>query len=92
MGLKCDLLNLVESFLFGRQRSVATKAGMPQGSVLGPFFSIYINDLSDNVDPNVQLFVNDTSMFFVVNDPLTTSVKILFQIFQNKLKTLFHIR
>ena len=76
MDLKCDLLNLIEYFLFGRQRRVATKAGMLQGSVLGPFFSIYINDLSDNLDPNVPLFVNDTSMFFVVNEPLTTSVKL----------------
>ena len=76
MDLKCDLLNLIEYFLFGRQRRVATKAGMPQGSVLGPFFSIYINDLSDNLDPNVPLFVNDTSMFFVVNEPLTTSIKL----------------
>ena len=38
MGLKCKLLNLIECFLFGRQRSVVTKDGMPQGSVLGPFF------------------------------------------------------
>ena len=84
MGAKGDLLALIESFLFKRQQTVVLngqesewlriKAGVPQGSILGPlFFYIYINDLSDNLESNVKLFADDTSMFSVVSDPINTS-------------------
>ena len=39
-------------------------------------FSIYINDLSDNLEPNVKLFADDTSMFSGVRDPINTSQKL----------------
>ena len=64
MGLKGDLLVLIESFLFERQQRVALneqesewlmiKAGVPQGSFLGTLFYFYINinDLSDNLKFN----------------------------------------
>ena len=53
IGVKGDLLALIESFLFKRQQRVVLngqeskwltiKAGAPQGSILGPlFFYIYI--------------------------------------------------
>ena len=87
MGVKGDLLSLIESFLFERQQRVVLngqesewltiKAGVPQGSILGPlFFFIYINDLSDNLESNVKLFADDTSMFSVVRDPINTSQKL----------------
>ena len=87
MGVKGDLLPLIESFLFERQQRVVLngqeserltiKAGGPQRSVLGPlFFFIYINDLSDNLESNVNLFADDTSMSSVVRDPINTSQKL----------------
>ena len=40
------------------------------------FFFIYINDLSDNLESNVKLFADDTSMSSVVRDPINTSQKL----------------
>ena len=37
-------------------------SGVPQGSVLGPFYVIYINDLPDAVNSSKFLFADDTKI------------------------------
>ena len=39
-------------------------------------FYIYINDLSDNLEPDEKLFADDTLMFSVVHHPINTSQKL----------------
>ena len=78
-GVSGDLLNLIIDFLDARKQRVvlngqysswaSVKAGVPQGSILGPlFFLIFINDLSDNLISNPKLFADDTYLFSVVQD------------------------
>ena len=76
-GITGPLLALIESYLSSRQqRGILNckfsdwsfiRAGVPQGSVLGPlFFLVYINDLVDDLGSDAKRFADDTSLFTVV--------------------------
>ena len=72
-------LSLLGNFLENRRQRVVLNgkcsqwapisAGVPQGSVLGPlFFLVYINDIVENLNCDVKIFADDTSLFSVVKD------------------------
>ena len=86
-GVSCRLLAVIRSYLSNRVQRVvlngkmskwaSVTAGVPQGSVLGPlFFSLYINDLVDNLTSEAKLFADDTSLFSVVYDESVTAEKL----------------
>ena len=81
-GIRGSLLRLIQDFLSNRfQRTVINgkssswspiEAGVPQGSVLGPLlFLVYINDLIDGMKSDARIFADDTSLFVIVDDPVT---------------------
>lgn len=73
-----------ESYLSGRFQRVViegqnsswkeVKAGVPQGSVLGPLlFLIYINDIQSDINSNCFLFADDTLLLEEVSTPETAA-------------------
>ena len=86
-GISGELITLIKDFLSCRKQRVVlngqhsswadVKAGVPQGSILGPLlFLIYINDLTNGLNSNVKLFPDDTSLFSVVHN-ITDSANLL---------------
>ena len=74
-----NVLNDITDFLCQRKQGVVLngqrlswtndEAGVPQGAIFGPvFFLIYIIDLSDGLTSNPKSFVDDTSLFSVVQN------------------------
>ena len=80
-GFSPEIKDWLFSFVTGRlQRTcingvysewAETKAGVPQGSVLGPIlFLLMINDLPKHLEHDARLFADDTSILFT-HDPKT---------------------
>ena len=83
-GIRGNLLDWVENYLNLRKQRVVLqgtnsewkqiKAGVPQGSILGPlFFLIYINDIIDGIKSNIRLFADDTSLFKIIDTPINSA-------------------
>ena len=79
-GIRRKLLSWFSSYLSNRFQRVIlpggvstlsrVQAGVPQGSILGPLlFLVYINDIVDDIQANINLFADDTSLSMVVGDP-----------------------
>ena len=86
-GISDSLLCLFSSFLSERlqrlvlndQASECRKvlAGVPQGSILGPLlFLIFIKGIPENLECNVKIFTDHTSLFPVVRNPNESSAKL----------------
>ena len=85
-GIDGTLISWFKSYLSNRNQRVinegyksqweSTSAGVPQGSFLGPYlFLVYINDIVENINCNVRLFADDTSLLTVIEN--NDSIKLL---------------
>ena len=84
LGIEGPLLEFIGSYLSNRFQRVTiggqsssllpVEAGVPQGSILGPLlFLVYINDITDNIECDIKLFADDTSILEIIHDPLTSA-------------------
>ena len=79
IGITGSLLLWFQSYLSNRKQKVVIgndssctgqiKAGVPQGSVLGPLlFLVFINDITENINSKIRLFAHDTTLFIDFDD------------------------
>ena len=77
-GISGSLLQCVLSYLSNRRKRVVLNgvesnwaevlSGIPQGSIL-----IYINDIVNNIRSSICLFVDDKSIYIIIDDPQTAA-------------------
>ena len=87
IGVKDDFLQTIMSYLDGRKQVVVIDgiksdtleitAGVPQGSRLGPLlFIIYLNDIIHEIESDILIFADDTSLMASGTDPSETANQI----------------
>ena len=83
-GISGNLLDWFTNYLFKRRQRVVLpgveslwtfiKAGVPQGSILGPLlYLLFINDIVNEIHANIRLFADDTSLYLIVEHPDVTA-------------------
>ena len=73
--LSSNLQNRKQIVVVDGQKSdtLDIKAGVPQGSRLGPLlFLIYMNDITEDIESDMLIFADDTSLFVSGSDPAET--------------------
>ena len=86
-GIDGKLLVFFSNYLSNRRQRVVLngkesgwapiQSGVPQGSVLGPLlFLIYINDLERGILSKIKFFADDTSLYSIVEDPITSATEL----------------
>ena len=86
-GVEGKLLEFFKNYLSNRRQRVVLNgsssnwapilSGVPQGSVLGPLlFLVYINDLECGILSQIKFFADDTSLYSVVKNPITTAAEL----------------
>ena len=84
IGVEGTFLDTISSYLAGRKQVVVVdgvksdilevQAGVPQGSRLGPLlFIIYMNDIVNDIESDILIFADDTSLMATGSDPAETA-------------------
>ncbi|MFZ2538543.1 MAG: reverse transcriptase family protein [Oscillospiraceae bacterium] len=87
IGIKGNLFKWCQSYLSNRRQKVVINgqfsdifyvlAGVPQGSILGPLlFLIFINDLVNDIECDMNLFADDTMLLEAYKDSILAQLKL----------------
>jgi hypothetical protein len=83
-GISGNLLKWFQNYLYGREQRVIincsnsnwlpVRAGVLHGSILDPIlFKICLNDIVREINAEIKLFSDDTSLYLIVNNPNDTA-------------------
>ena len=95
IGIRDPLLGWLTSYLSHRKQRVVidgqasnwtnVSADVPQGSMLGPLlFLIHINDVTETLKSDCLLYADDTSLFDIVDDAVTSSLNLVMILLRSK--------